>query len=375
MNFKKLLEDNFNYLHNMRVPEYTLYKKWTDLNTDKNLKWYNKNQKQISYIKDNIWKPKELNDYKNLNLVVIPCDNPTLLLNWRILRVLTHSAVWKSSPGRMARFIVAHKEINNDLFGFGFKEPELKYLGVISMGSDFIGIGGRDKYIGWTTDDKLKRGMLKHTAMGSSISPTQPLGYNYLGGKLISLMVCSDIVENTWNSKYKEKLVGITTTSLYGGYSQYTRLNYWRKCKTSEGKINLEPTEDVYEKLKIWFKEKYPEIYTKSQKGSHPKPRLLGLIYKELGVRPPINNAPRGVYWCSLYDNTNNFLNRTDEELGKKKFDNKVNILTDLWKEKYAKKRIEKMKDNFKPEILFYDKLIDNTWEDVKKHYLKDIGR
>jgi hypothetical protein len=42
----------------------------------------------------------------------------------------------------------------------------------------------------------MKDGMLKHTCMGSSISPTQLLGYNYLGGKLIALMVCSDKVEN-----------------------------------------------------------------------------------------------------------------------------------------------------------------------------------
>jgi len=70
-------------------------------------------------------------------------------------------------------------------------------LGVISIGSDFISVGGRDKYIGWTTDHKFKYDRLKYTAMGSSIVPTQPFGYNYLGGKFISLMVCSNVVENT----------------------------------------------------------------------------------------------------------------------------------------------------------------------------------
>jgi hypothetical protein len=46
-----------------------------------------------------------------------------------------------------------------------------------------------------------------------------------LGGKLIALLCSCDVVEKAFNEKYEETLAGITTTSLYGGYSQYTRLN------------------------------------------------------------------------------------------------------------------------------------------------------
>ena len=371
---KKMLQDNFDYLQSMEVPEYTLYRKWSHMNTEKMKKWFYKNKSQIQKIKKDVWMPKNNSDYENLNIEVIPADDPKTLLIWRILREMTHSAVWHSSPGRMARYIIVHKQKNNIL---GEEHIKDKYLGMISMGSDFIGIGGRDSYIGWSQDDKLKKGMLKHTAMGSSIGATQPLGYNYLGGKLISLMVCSDVVENHWNNKYAEPLAGITTTSLYGGFSQYNRLKYWKKCKTSEGKINLEPSENVYEKIKEWYKETYPDEYESALKGSHPKTRVLGKIYKELGIKTYENNAPRGVYFCELYNNTNKFLRREDNYLGEKKFDNSVESLTNLWKEKYAKKRIDKLikDDNISEDILYYDDIIDVEWEEVKNKYLRNVGR
>ena len=370
---KALLEDNFNKLTKMSVPEYTLYRKWVEINSK-----YEKSSDITNMlfggedtdllpsfeksIKNNLWMPKNYEDYKDLKPKVIFADDKSKQKIWTALRIFCHRMVWNQSPGRLLKFYVVD-------------EVTEKYLGFFSLGSDFIGAGGRDAYIGWTQDQKLKKGMLNHTAMGSTIAATQPLGYNYLGGKLISLMVCSDVVENAWNNRYKENLAGITTTSLYGGFSQYNRLSYWRKCKTTEGKISLEPSDDVYKKLKKWLKENKPEEHEKAiTAGSHPKTRMLSSIYKALGVKPPINNAPRGTYFCSLYDNTLNFLSMKDDKLGKKKFDNSVDTLSELWKNKYASKRITNLinNNNTKDECLFYDKLIGIEWEEAKKLYLED---
>lgn len=93
----------------------------------------------------------------------------------------------------MARYIVAHSEKKKHPIAGKIKI--YRYLGIISLGSDFISVGGRDNHIGWKMEDRIDNGRLKHTCMGSSIVPVQPLGYNYLGGKLISLMVCSDVAE------------------------------------------------------------------------------------------------------------------------------------------------------------------------------------
>jgi hypothetical protein len=106
---------------------------------------------------------------------------------------------------------------------------------------------------------------------------------------------------------------------------------------------------------------------------SHPKSRILGLMKKELDNLPKVfSNASRGVYWCPLYDNTESFLRNEVSELGNKKFDNSVESLVNLWKEKYAKKRLVNLlkSDRIKNKVLFYDDIVNGKWKEIKKTYL-----
>jgi hypothetical protein len=60
--------------------------------------------------------------------------------------------------------------------------------------------------------------------MGFVIVPTQPFGFNYLGGKLLAGLCCSHEVREKLNKKYDMNLVMFETTSLYGntkGASMY----------------------------------------------------------------------------------------------------------------------------------------------------------
>jgi len=345
------------------------------------VKWYRDNKADIRRIKRNMWVPKSLDDYKDLNIKVIPCDTDALASDWKILRTFCSVAIWNNSPGRMGKFMVVHEteDENADPFGFGIKQNKWEYLGILSLGSDFLAVGGRDEKIGWTDKDKFG-GKLNYIAMASTIVPTQPLGYNYLGGKLVSLLAVSDVVENYWNSKYtNEVLAGVTTTSLYGGFSQYNNLKYWKKCRSTEGKVEIEPTEDVYEKTRKWLMENYPQEYQKITKEktesgnikSHPKSKILAKAKTKLKVRGCESNAPRGVYWCPLYENSEKFLRNEDTELTAKRFDNSVSSLVNLWKEKYASKRISKFSYNQLSDILFLDDLIGSDWEQIKEKYLK----
>lgn len=367
--YKQLLIDNFNYLQTLTVKEYTLYRKWIDIQQRYPLKedlfdnFFDGVDSvpypELQVIKDNIWVPSHVDNYLDIKPKLIFASKGQHSNIWNSLRHMCHSAVWHASPGRLLRFYII-----DEITG--------KYIGFISLGSDFIGVGGRDDFIGWNTDDKLKGGRLRHTAMGSSIAAVQPFGFNYNGGKLMALLTASDVVQDKWKELYKEDLVGVTTTSLYGGGSMYNRLKYWRKCKSTTGEISLEPSEDVYLTLKDWYKSEFPEKYKETSSGSHPKTRVLGLIYKELGVKPPINNAPRGVYWNELYDNTKDFLCRRTDTLEEKKYDNSVDALTDLWKERYAKKRVENLtKDNrFSTDMLFYKDMITDDWNTIRTRYL-----
>jgi hypothetical protein len=366
---KKIMEDDIARVSAMSVEEYTLYRKWCEINEKL---WGTRELQRIWEVKRAIWRPDDPQDYKNLDLQVVDADTPDRALTWNVLRIFTSTLHWLQSPGRFARFFIIDR-------------PTRKYIGCISLGSDFIAIGGRDEYIGWTREDKLDHKMLTYTAMGSSIVPTQPLGFNYTGGKLVGLMAGCDTVEKAWNSRYpNEKLLAVTTTSVYGGLSQYNRLKYWRKCASSEGKISIEPSNDAYFAVRDWMKDKYPvelkQFEAKKEDGSipsHPKAKVLQFAYSKLKVKQKDNNAPRGVYFCELYTNTKEFLRRETKDPGKKLFDNSVFTLTEFWKKRYAKPRLENLlaDKRYNTDTLFYDDLIDISWEDAKKKYLGEVGR
>lgn len=368
---KKLLQKNFNYLSQLSVREYTLYRKFIDIKDRYPIKedpFFGVDESQyknLIVVKDNIWIPNDINDYLKIEPELIFVDNKEYNFIWNTLRHFCHSAVWHQSPGRLLRFFIKDRITG-------------KYLGFISLGNDFINVGGRDKYIGWTTDHRLKDGRLRHTAMASTIASVQPFGFNYNGGKLIALLAASNPIQEKWYEKYNEELVGVTTTSLYGGGSMYNRLKYWRKCKSTEGNIRLEPSEDIYNIIKNWYRKKYPIEYKELTLNpdtivtSHPKAKILNQIYKMFNIKPPVNNAPRGVYWNELYNNTKEFLCMKTEKLSDKKYDNSVESLTELWKERYAKKRVlNLLKDNrFKTDILFYDDMIYNDWNHITNKYI-----
>ncbi len=137
-----------------------------------------------------------------------------------------------SNIGRNLNFLIRDKKTK-------------KLLGVTCMSSDFLDLTPRDNYIGWERVAKTQR-MINHTCIGSTIVPIQPLGYNLVGGKLLALLCLSDTVEKTWEYQYKDKLVGVTTTSLYGKtkqipLSQYDRLKYWKKMGWTAGSVSYEP--------------------------------------------------------------------------------------------------------------------------------------
>ena len=367
---KEEVQKHFEFLSNMSIKELTLYKTWHQIN---NKRWIIDERNKVERTKDEIWVPKNPDDFLNIEPEIIIPENKNDHLAWRILRYFTSSAPTLSIPGRSIRIIVKDKVTNT-------------YLGIMQLGSDFSALGPRDNYIGWTREHKEVNRMLNYLAMGFTIVPTQPLGFNYVGGKLMTLLLCSDVVENAWNSKYSEPVIAMTTTSLYGGFSQYNGLKYWNKRGTTEGKIPIEPDDTITSKLRHWMKRNYLEEFKKIDgrtDKSSPKTRIKSNIsnfcYSKLGIKPPESNAQRGVYFCELYDNVKPFLKMETNDYGNRKFDNSVESLVNLWKTKYAKKRIEGLlkKDIYNTNTLFYNDVLGMSWEDTKKKYIygEDIKR
>ena len=105
---------------------------------------------------------------------------------------------------------------------------------------------------------------------------------------------------------------------------------------------------------------------------------MLSFIYSQLGIKNVESMHQRGIYFSHLYENTAEFLRQEiTEPMLIKRFPSSTEHLVDIWKEKYASKRIKSLTESnrLNNNILFYDDLIYMNWEETKQKYLSDVGR
>jgi hypothetical protein len=409
---REVLINDLAYVSQMDVKEYTLFQKWCEVHEKYPLTESNdlfgdpvlENPEQevlIKKVKSNIWIPETPNDFDKLEPVLVFTDDSEKIYHegvdgsvnqnqtkrtdlsekWNTIRTFTSTMKNNSNIGRNLNFIVQDNRTS-------------KYLGVICISSDFLDLTPRDKAIGWEREKKTQGRMINYTAIGSTIVPLQPLGYNYMGGKLLALLCLSDKVQNYWKEKYNDTLVGVTTTSLYGntksnGLSQYDGLEYWNKMGFSSGSVAFEPQKSTLNMIWNWLKENEPEKYfewweAKKDNGlpfkRDHKNRSLHFVYSKLKIPKNLTRTEhqRGIYFSPLYSNTYEFLrNEITEKNLVKSFDTSEEALSNVWKTKYAKGRIRQLekKKNVSYETLFYDDLIYMNWQQTKDKYLTQVGR
>ena len=396
------LVKDLSYVSAMDVKEYTLYQKWCEVHdkypTVETNSFFDdgptlKDASQgvlLQEIKNNFWLPEDPEEYIYLEpeLVYTGGDGEELKsitgskmpAIWNGLRTFLSTMKNNSNIGRNLNFLIRDKKTG-------------KYLGVTCMSSDFLDLTPRDNHIGWDRERKTQQ-MINHTCIGSTIVPIQPLGYNLVGGKLLALLCLSETVEKTWENQYTDKLVGVTTTSLYGKtkeipLSQYDGLKHWKKMGWSAGSVSYEATLPTRKLLQAWLMKnhtyKYFEWYVAKKDSGQPhkrdhRNRSHNFTYNQLKIDKKLikSDHSRGIYFGELFENTNQFLREEiKEDQLVRKFDNSVEALTDLWKNKYAKKRLASLKkqNRVSTETHFYDDIIYMTWEETKKKYLSEVGR
>ena len=395
------------------VEESTLYKKWVELKQLDNTK----EVVSTGALMGRLWTPTDIFDKErtieeidNLKPQIVICkDGTTDYDDWKYLRMLISSFEFSIGIGRLIKILVLDENTG-------------KVLGVSSIASDVISIGVRDNWIGWTKEDKFEKGKLNQTCIGSTIVPTQPFGYNFLGGKLIASLLCTNDVRDAWENKFDQKLVGMTTTSLYGGHSMYQRIPFWKKLGKTTGKILLKPDDDQFQKWSNWLKENHLQEYEHASCGkagavseqdgkwiwtfkdtvreqantrdelvdmlveqkfsvhdtdlvydlrgklahppSGPKQNVINRIYKHLGLKPSqyVHGFKRGVYFAPFYENTREFLRSEIDEkelIGSKKLENDVDDVMDWWKPKAIRRYTNLFEqDRIRPEHLYYRDMI-----------------
>ena len=389
---KEALIKDLTYASQMDVREYTLYQKWCEVKERYPVQEVStlfgqetqmvdpEQNKLVDKVKKNFWVPQSPDDFLNLKPKMVLSNGPDAE-RWNAIRTFSSTMKNNSNIGRNL-FYVLTDEVSG------------KYLGVICISSDFLDLTPRDNAIGWSRDIKTQQHMINHTAIGSTIVPLQPLGYNYMGGKLLALMCLSDTVQADWKRQYGDTLVGVTTTSLYGktkagGLSQYDGLEHWNPMGFSSGSVAFEPSRATKKLVFDWIKENHTRKYFEWWEAKNPqglplkrdhKNLSLNFAYSKLQIPKELirTEHQRGIYFSPLYDNTNEFLRKeiTDSELVKS-FDTSEEALTNIWKTKYAKGRIRQLqkKNNVSYETLFYDDLIWLSWEETKAKYLPQVGR
>jgi len=190
---------------------------------------------------------------KDMNFEIIFMENTTQLNEYfDLLEITSSQLIEQSIPGRSVKIMV--KETTTDtVFGF------------IRLGSPMINCKPRNTILN-TTDYTANPGLKTfndRSYLGQIIVPAQPAGFNYAGGKLLSLICASHEVREYFNKKYGIDVVLFETTSLYGSIksaSQYDGLKpYVKKGGQTESSFMPSLQKSIYFPLRDWFEEKLGE--------------------------------------------------------------------------------------------------------------------
>jgi len=335
--------DNLKKLDEREIVQYRKYKEIQSLDV---------NQQLVDDLEQELWSPQDIfnkeqtiNEIKNIKPVIEVSNGD----EFDIFRMKIHSMEWVRSPGRLITLLVRNKS-------------DSKLLGVLTIASDMLSVENRDSYIGWGERERLRG--LKHLAVVSSCVATQPLGFNFLGGKLLATLSTSKIVRDLWKEKYGDTLVGLTTTSLFGQFSMYNSTKVWKSLGETKGTVLLKPDDNYYDYWKDWLKENYVEEYEHATSKSSPKQNVLNLIFKYLGIdkKRYMSEHRKGLYFADIYNNGREFLCDEISETDLIVNDRFDSDLLEWWQTK-AIKRYTKLHDEGRLDenTLWYDDLNENT--------------
>lgn len=190
------------------------------------------------------------------------------------LQITTSHAIEDSVPGKSLKWMVVEKNTNT-------------IIGFCRFGSPTINSKPRNEWLGQTPDLTIFN---RHAIMGFIIVPTQPFGYNYLGGKLLAMLCCTHEVRELLNKKYDANICHFETTSLYGSTksaSQYDGLKPIMRYKGLTDS-NFTPLlhDHIFKDLNKWFIERNDgELLVKADASSRKlktQQKMIAIIKKSL---------------------------------------------------------------------------------------------
>ena len=293
--------------------------------------------------------------------------------------------------GNLLRAVSSHNNESNipgrELRWMIFEKKTQSCLGFIRFGSPTINSKPRNLWLG--DGKKDEKGNLisvspnlsifnRHAAMGFVIVPSQPFGYNYLGGKLLALLCCSHYARETLNEVFEKDIALFETTSLYGSTtdaSQYDGLKPFMRYKgLTESKflplLHDEAFHRLHDRFTVWNNNQPLTDKKASSKKMKRQTKMISITrnsLKEYGMDEKLEQfnsvietalsltQKKRTYFCEYgYSNVKEVILGEQEELVRGPNWDKFyleNIIA--WWKKKATKRYEKLKaeDRFRTKV------------------------
>ena len=215
--------------------------------------------------------------------------------SWESMLSITSSHINIAPVGRNIKVAVREKNTG-------------KFVGFIRLGSPVINCKPRNEMLGQVftqTPDGAKR-FNNSAMMGFVIVPSQPFGYNYLGGKLLAAICTSHELREMVNKKYNMNLCLFETTSLYGSsktVSQYDGMKpYIRYKGLTESDFLPMMHGKPYFELRDFVQSKVGELVDKdvSSKKLKISMKIIAL------TKASLKGTPEGAAFQTTIDNAKN---------------------------------------------------------------------
>ena len=152
-------------------------------------------------------------------------------------------------PGRELRWLVREKNSG-------------KIMGFIRFGSPTINSKPRNNWLGKAPDLSVFN---RHAVMGFAIVPSQPFGFNYLGGKLLALMCVSHFAREQVSNVFEKDIALFETTSLYGSTTSASQYDGLKPFVRYKGLTDSQFTP-------LLHKESFHKLHDEFRKWNHGEP-------------------------------------------------------------------------------------------------------
>ena len=321
------------------------------------------------YYRNLIFFSKSENILDEIDLEIIFCNSDKNLNDiWKYFKIMSSSAVTGDSGFGCIKIMIKDKISD-------------KYLGILEISNDIYSCKCRDDYIGWNNinkkdiiliNDKLQKCRVSYIINITCCIGLQPMSHNLNIGKLLVSTVFTKEVLEYFKEKRGYYYAGVSTFGLYGKSIQYDRLKEIKYIGETKGNGTCEIPISIYDKIRLFVKEYYPNEYLKRSNMSSSKMRILqfGLNILDFDYKNLLfHGKKRGIYFGYTSYQSKDFLNGKMNDFLLNKNINSFNDIVKTWKDRWSRKRLLHLLNENRFKIAF--ELKDFTSKEKKNEYSK----